>query len=263
MKDSLTLLSLLLFVLSFTGCANNDPSINATRLRINLTDAATLVVSEFNVDIQKIEVATTDNTSDEEKWTTLDFNGGVFDVLPLSNGKSKQITDQYFPAGVMRKIKITFGNNSTLATSTGVKPLVLDPEVKDGVVVEVNTNLYANYVTSIMVDINAALSFYELNGNYFFKPVLRVFPETFGGSLKGYALPLEAAPVVVIVKDEDTLLTLLERSDGMFLFKGLKEGDWKILVYSTTDLGYRDTLFVDTVFTGKTRELKSKIVLKR
>ena len=66
MKDSLTLLSLLLFVLSFTGCANNDPSINATRLRINLTDAATLVVSEFNVDIQKIEVATTDNTSDEE-----------------------------------------------------------------------------------------------------------------------------------------------------------------------------------------------------
>ena len=49
----------------------------------------------------------------------------------------------------------------------------------------------------------------------------------------------------------------------MFLFKGLKEGDWKILVYSTTDLGYRDTLFVDTVFTGKTRELKSKIVLKR
>ena len=139
----------------------------------------------------------------------------------------------------------------------------MDPEVKDGVVVEVNTNLYANYVTSIMVDINAALSFYELNGNYFFKPVLRVFPETFGGSLKGYALPLEAAPVVVIVKDEDTLLTLPERSDGMFLFKGLKEGDWKILVYSTTDLGYRDTLFVDTVFTGKTRELKSKIVLKR
>jgi hypothetical protein len=76
-------------------------------------------------------------------------------------------------------------------------------------------------------------------------------------------LPLEAAPVVVIVKDEDTLLTLPERSDGMFLFKGMKEGDWKILVYSTTDLGYRDTLFVDTVFTGKTRELKSKIVLKR
>jgi hypothetical protein len=44
-------------------------------------------------------------------------------------------------------------------------------------VVAVNTNLYANYVTSIMVDINAALSFYELNGNYFFKPVLRVFPK--------------------------------------------------------------------------------------
>ena len=263
MKATLILFSLFLFAISFTGCSKNDPSINATRLTIKLTDAPVLLISEFNVDIQKIEISTTDNTNSDEKWTVLDFQGGVYNVLPLSNGKSKQIVDQFFPAGVLRKIKITFGNNSTLSTSTGTKPLVLDPEIKEGIVVEVNDNLYANYITSIMIDINAALSFYESNGNYFLKPVLRVFPETFGGSLKGYALPLEAEPAVIIVKDRDTLFTIPEKADGMFYFKGLKEGDWEIVVFSTSNSGYRDTLFVDTVYTGKTRELKSKIVLKK
>ena len=263
MKAVLPLFSLFLFAISFTGCSKNDPSINATRLRIKLTDAPVVLISEFNIDIQKIEISTTDNTSGDEKWTTLDFQGGVYNVLPLSNGKSKQIVDQFFPAGVLRKIRITFGNGSTIKTDAGEKGLVLDSEIKDGVVLEVNENLYANYITSIMIDINAALSFYESNGNYFLKPVLRVFAEASGGSLKGYALPVEALPVVKIVKDKDTLFTVPEKADGMFLFKGLKEGEWEISVFPASSLGYRDTLFVDTVFAGKTRELKSKIVLKK
>ena len=263
MKLVINIFSAFLLVISFVGCSKNDPSINATRLRISLTDAPALLISEFNVDIQKIEISTTDNTSSEEKWATLDFKGGVYNVLPLSNGKSKQITDQYFPAGILRKMKITFGNNSTLKTTEGLKTLILDPEIKDGIVVEVNDNLYANYITNIMIDINAALSFYESNGNYFLKPVVRVFLETFGGSLKGYALPVDAEPAVFIVKDKDTLFTIPERADGMFQFKGLSPGEWEILIFSTSNLGYRDTLFTDSVFTGKTRELKSKIELKK
>lgn len=259
----ITLFSALLLMISFVGCSKDDPSVNATRLRIKLTDAPVLLVSEFNVDIQKIEISTTDNTNSDEQWTTLDFKGGIYNVLPLSNGKSKQIVDQYFPSGVLRKMKITFGNNSKIKTTDGEKILIPDPEIKDGIVVDVHDNLYANYITSIMIDINAALSFYESNGNYFFKPVLRVFPETFGGSLKGYALPVEAEPVVKIVQDKDTLFTIPEKSDGMFQFKGLKEGKWEILVFPASNTGYRDTLFTDSVFTGKTRELKSKIILKK
>ncbi len=263
MKTIQALFFLFLFAISFTGCSKNDPSVNATRLRIKLTDAPVVLISEFNIDIQKIEISTTDNTSGDEKWTTLDFRGGVYNVLPLSNGKSQQIIDQFFPAGVLRKIKITFGNNSKIKTDAGERNLVLDPGIKDGIVVEVNENLYANYITGIMIDINAALSFYESNGNYFLKPVLRVFAETSGGALKGYALPGEAMPIVRIVKDKDTLFTVPEKSDGMFLFKGLKEGEWEIAVFPASSLGYRDTLFVDTVYAGKTQELKSKIVLKK
>lgn len=263
MKTKIGIIFTVLSLLLATGCTKNDPSINATRLRIKLTDAPAISISEFNIHIEKIEISTTDISGNEEKWTTLDFKGGTYNLLPLSNGKSLQILDQYFPASVLRKMKITFGNNSKIKTREGDKTLVLDPEITDGIVVEINDNMYANYITSIMIDINAALSIYESNGNYFLRPVIRVFPETFGGSLKGYALPDEAAPVVLIVQDKDTLFTIPERADGMFQFKGLREGEWEIFVFSNPDLGYRDTVFTDTVFAGKTRELRSKIVLKK
>lgn len=264
MKTAIRMFPAIFLIIAVAGCSKIDPSINATRLRISITDAPALTVSELNVDIRKIEVSTVDTVdNNRENWTALDFSGGVYNVLPLSNGKSKQIIDQYFPSGVLRRLKITFGDLSTLKTPEGVKNLVLSPEVEDGVIVDANANLYANYISHILIDINAALSFYESNGNYFFRPVIRAFPETFGGSLKGYALPDEAGPRVIIVKDADTLFTLPERADGMFMFKGLREGEWKIFVQATPNSGYRDTVFTDTVFTGKTRELKAKIILKK
>ncbi|MDO5522818.1 MAG: DUF4382 domain-containing protein [Bacteroidia bacterium] len=254
-----------------TGCSKNDPSVNATRLRINLANASPANFQEFNVDIQKIEISTVDSTGGNESWATLDIEPSVHNITPLLSDKYKQIADQYFPMGVLRRIRITFGNNSGLRTYPTENPptaaesisLVLDPAIQDGIIIDVNANMYANYISSILIDINSALSVYESNGNFFFRPVIRVFPETFGGALRGYASPIEAAPVVVIAKDNDTLLTLPEFTDGRFFFKGLPEGEWEINVLADPASGYKDTTFVDTVFTGRIRDLKSKIVLKR
>ncbi|MGI6046687.1 MAG: DUF4382 domain-containing protein [Petrimonas sp.] len=260
----------LVFVLVFTTCSKNDPSINATRLRISLTDAPTLLIRELNVDIQKIEVSTVESENDNETWTTLKFNGGVFNILTLSNGKSKQIVDQYFPSGVLRQIKITFGTKSNIVavTKDDVIDLILDPSIQDGVVIlDVTANLYANYISNIMIDINAAMSVYELNGNYFFRPTIRAFPETFGGTLKGVVSPKEADAAVLITKvsetERDTLFTVPESTNGMFMFKGVSEGNWKVHIITMPELGYKDTVFItDSVYTGKILDLKS-ITLKK
>lgn len=264
MKAIIKILAVIYLIILFVGCSKTDASTNATRLRIKLTDAPALTLSELNVDIRTIEVSTVDTTNNSEKWTPLNFNGGVYNVLPLSNGKSKQIVDQYFPAGVLRRIKIVFGTNSTLKMAEEIKNLVLDPKIKDGIIMDVHANLYANYVTSIMIDINAMLSIYESNGNYFFRPVIRVFPEAFGGSLKGIALPREANPVVIVTYDKaDTLLSIPESGNGSFLFNGLKEGVWKIHVQPFDSKSeYKDTVFTDTVFTRKIRDVKT-ITLKK
>lgn len=269
MKFVVNILSVFLLIISLVGCSKNDPSINATRLRINLTNASPSDMQELNVDIQKIEISTVDTTNNSESWTPLNVNIGAHNIIPLLNGKSKQIVDQYFPVGVLRRIKITFGDNSTFRTfpsdeeAAATKNLVLDPKIKEGMVLEVNGNLYANYISSILIDINSALSVYESNGNFFFRPVLRVFPEIYGGSLRGYVLPAEASPIIIIANDVDTLLTLPEYADGKFLFKGLREGEWEVNVLANPVSDYKDTTFVDTVFTGKVRELKSKIILKK
>ncbi len=269
MKPIINILSALLLIISFVGCSKNDPSINATRLRINLTNASPSNMQELNVDIQKIEISTVDTTNNSENWTPLDVNAGSHDIIPLLNGKSKQIVDQYFPEGVLRRIKITFGDNSTFRTfpsdeeAAATKNLVLDTQIKGGLVLEVNANLYANYISSILIDINSVLSVYESNGNFFFRPVLRVFPEIYGGSLRGYVLPAEASPIIIVANEVDTLLTLPEYTDGKFLFKGLRAGEWEVNIMANPASGYKDTTFVDTIFSGKIRELKSKIILKK
>lgn len=269
MKTTFNILLSFFIVFCMAGCSKNDPSLNATRLRVQLANASFSGMQELNIDIQKIEISTVDNTDGNENWTTLDINAGVHNIAQLLSGNFKQIADQYFPMGVLRRIKITFGDNSTFKTyptensAAETKKLILDPLIKEGIVLDVNANLYANYISSIVIDINSFLSVYESNGNFFFRPVLRVFPETYGGSLRGYALPAEALPIVVIAKDEDTLYTLPDIIDGKFLFKGLREGDWEIHVFANPTSGYKDTTFVDTVFTGKTQELKNKIVLKK
>ena len=260
---------IIILVMFFASCAKNDPSLNATRLRISITDEpmstradSVYIISEYNVDIQKIEVSATDSTGNNEEWTTLDFNGGTYNILPLTNGTYKQIADQYFPAGILRRIKVYYGDNSSVKVNGNTKRIILNPEFSNGVIYEVNANLYANYISNILIDINARLSFYEQNGNYFFKPVARVFAETYGGTLKGNVLPAEANPAVFVVNNKDTLLTFPETKDGMFKILGLDEGVWDIYILAGENTEYRDSIFSDTIYSGKTTELKS-ITLKK
>ncbi len=251
-----------LFMLLLSSCGKNDPSLNATRLRINLTDAAAIRISEFNLEISSIEALQADSIAGQATWKALEYSSGVYNILTLTNGKYKQLVDQYFPIGHLKKLKIVFGNNSSLKINGNLHNLIIPEEFLDGVVVDVNADLYPNYISSVMVDINAALSIREINGNYFFYPNLRAFPETFGGSVKGNALPLEANPYVIIVHDTDTLISIPEVSTGAFLFKGLKEGIWKIGIIPDPATGYKDSLITDTVYSGKELNLKS-ITLKK
>jgi hypothetical protein len=94
------------------------------------------------------------------------------------------------------------------------------------------------------MDINAALTVRESNGNYFLNPAARAFPETYGGKLRGFVEPVEAVAFIAVVHDGDTLLTLPE-ADGMFLFPGLEPALWNLTVYADTTTNYRDTVIND------------------
>lgn len=248
---------IILTIILFTGCNIEDVSENAARLRIKLTDATSLTLKELHVDINEISVFATDSTNIEGEWITLDYSGGEYNLLILLNGKTVQLVDQYFPSyKKIEKIKIILGNNNRIVTITDAPvPLQLSPEIIDGVVIEnINADLATNVISSIIIDINAALSIREINGNWFLRPSARAFPETYGASIKGYVAPIEANPYVAIIQETDTFFTFPD-PDGMFYFFGLNEGAWDIYLIANPESNYRDTVFTDTLSYGQKLEL--------
>ncbi len=253
-------LLILFILLPFTGCDRSEIGENPARIRIKLTDAAIPAIKELYIDIREISLFVTDSTSVEGKWEVLEFTGGEYNLLRLMNGKTVQLVDQYFDSGKkIRKIGITLGNNNRMLTVTD-KPIPLQkpPEIMEGVIIDnIDIELSPHVITSIIIDINAALSIRESNGNYFINPLARAFPEIFGGSIRGYVAPLEANPVIVIIQESDTLMSVPE-ADGMFYFFGLNEGPWEIHLIADPLTSYRDTIFMDTLATGQKSELTPK-----
>ena len=83
-------------LLLFTACGEDDPSVNAGRLRVKLTDATDVSIKELYIDIREIAVFATDTTELEGEWVTLDYTGGEYNLLNLINGKKVDLVDQYF-----------------------------------------------------------------------------------------------------------------------------------------------------------------------
>lgn len=259
------LVIMITILFSFAACGNEDVSENAARLRIKLTDAASPVIRELYIDIRQIEVYVTDTTDNNGEWIPLAFTGGEYNLLRLMNGKTVQLVDQYFPAGKrIEKIKLIPGSNNRFITVTSENiPLNIPPEIAEGIIIEnVNAILVDHIITSVVIDVNAALTVRESNGNYFLHPVARAFPETFGGMLRGFVEPVEAVAFIAVVHDSDTLMTLPE-ADGMFMFTGLMPGPWEIHLRAHPEANYRDTAFTDTIVAGQVRDITPKPVQMR
>jgi len=221
--------------------------------------------SELYIDIRQIEVYATDTTGNDGEWVPLSFTGGEYNILQLMNGKTVQLVDQYFPAGKkIEKIKLILGSNNHFITVTTENiSLNIPPEIAEGIIIEnVNAILADHVITSVIIDINAALTVRESDGKYFLNPVARAFPETFGGKLRGSVNPVDAVALIAVVHDGDTLLTLPE-ADGIFMFTGLMPGPWEIHLLAHPEGNYRDTVFTDTIKAGEIREITPKPIQMR
>ncbi len=245
---------ILLAVLIFTllpACDDNDPSVNAGRLRVKLTDATDVTIKELYLQIQEISVYATDTANAEGEWIKLEYNGGEYDLLKLLNGRQVQLSEQYFPAGKsIQSIRLVFGHDSRIETITDkTHALHFPPEIVEGAVIDLiePITIRPNIISGIVIDVNAALSVRESNGNYFLHPVVRVFPEAYGSSLRGYISPppreINAVSFVAIIRDPDTLLTYPD-ADGMFLFPGLPKGSWEVHLVANPTTAYTDTAFI-------------------
>lgn len=257
------------------ACNSEDPSLNASRLRLKLTDAASLIMKEFYVDIREISVFLVDATTQEGEWVDLDFKGQRYDVLKLRNGKMVQLVDQYVPGGTeLQKIRLTFGDDNQMVVITDKIeeiPLRIPPELEEGLVIDaIPMEMRLNTISNLVIDLNASLSVMMTeNGDSWLYPMARAFPELYGGKLKGYVAPIEANPYVKIIQEPDTFFTFpeIEGTDNqmaMFQFVGLREGEWEVHFMADRESHYKDTMIIAHIEEGKSFDISPKpIRLKR
>ena len=249
---------LLTFAFFFVACSPNDPSATSSQLHINLTDTPIIAVAsgeefpdieirQILIDIRSIEVFSVGEDLNEE-WTMLDFPGGEFNVLNLTNGRKRQIASQWFLADRrITKMRLVPGGNSRIVTNIAHERIYLT--VPDEIIIEdVNiSRIDLNTIRSIVISLNSVLLYQA--GNFYLAPAARAFDETFGISLRGTITPTiesQSRSMVKIFGDNYMPLVSLAEPNGMFMFLGLPPDidEWEVHITPPPGSGLLDTTFV-------------------
>ena len=237
---------LLTFTLFFAACSPNDPSKTSSLLRIQLTDTPllsgdtiTIPPTGLYIDIQRIELF-----SDEE-WTV--FDGGEYNVLPLSNGRLRQIADEWFPADrTITKIRLVLGNNSHI-WNVANQEIPLTIHDKEITIQNVNTSIVLNAVSSIVIELNSLLEHNADENSLILTVSPRAFDET-SSSLRGSITQREARAEILI---EHTELPIALRSfadaQGSFNILGVEPGYWFVSVFPDPETGWLDSIFAEPI----------------
>lgn len=240
---------------------------NKQRVQLYLTDDPGLFDQVF-IDIRQVEVLTDtcgdmdDDNDDRDHgdknrcwwddgrynrkdtckvWDTLDIRAGIYDVLSFRNGLDTLFANGIVPKGVVKKIRITIGNNNSLVKDSVTYPLKsLTGETK--LIVNVrhdDWDEYSNDQLRLWLDFDVTRSVIEVKrGSFVLRPYIMVWTPKITGSLSGKVTPREGYPIVTVWNNADTLYALPNRG-GEYKIRGLKEGTYSLFINASN--GYQDT----------------------
>jgi len=233
-----------IFLLLLASCTKNEESQNKGNATLNvyLTDGPS-PFDEVNIDIAKIEVnASSDSTA--EGWVELPMlKSGVFNLLHLRNGLDTLIASGILPAGKISQLRIILGTNNSVVVDGVSFPLETPSAQQSGLKLLINAELTAGIDYKIWTDFDADRSIVTTgNGKFLLKPVIRVYTKATSGSIRGVVLPGEAnAWVYALSGINDTLASARPDSlTGNFTIQGLNAGVYSIAVDGSNN--YNDTL---------------------
>jgi hypothetical protein len=223
-----------LFAGVFIACNDQEPE-NA-RLVVRLIDSPA-DYQEVNVDIQAVEVNTSENGSGSG-WVALgNTNPGVYNLLELTNGLSVVLADAEIPAGYISQIRLILGDENTLKMDDQIHDLSTPSSQQSGLKLQLKATLIAGITYEVFLDFDAARSVVESgnSGRYNLKPVIRAIAEAQDGAIGGIILPLDATPAVYAIQGSDTITSAFTDSNGAFLLQGLEAGSYTVGIDPSLD----------------------------
>ncbi len=226
MKALKIISALLLFTISFiaiTGCKKNA---NTSKVEIRITDSPANY-DALNLDIQRVEYHLNQGNQNSG-WSVLDDTPRMIDILKLTNGLDSLIASAEIPSGRISQIRLILGSNNTIVVNGTMRNITVPSGNQTGLKLNVQTNLEAELTYRFLLDFDVAKSVVVTgNNNYMLKPVIRVIVENNTGSITGTVSPVEAEPVIYVIKGTDTVSTFTN-AQGKFLVKGLTIGSYSL-----------------------------------
>jgi len=287
----LVFLALIAFVVYACNKDNSTPgpSGNQQKLSIYMSDNPGFFDNVF-LDIRKVEVLVDTCTQDKDDddhddwsgagrcwwgedrrddrdscqtWDSLGIRPGVYDILSLRNGADTLLAGGLVPKGVVKKIRITLGNNNSLVKDSVKYPLK-SPSGQVKIIIKLRGDDWDELASGdfrLWLDFDLDRSIIRAwDGKFILKPVIRVFTLKVTGSVSGKVSPMAAWPVISVYNDKDTGFAL-PWIDGQFKVRGLKAGTYKVFVNASN--GYVDTTLTNiTVERNRNTEL-GKIILRK
>lgn len=248
--------------LTFVSCSEDgtaETGGGAATVKVMLTDAPAKY-DQVNVDIQKVEIGTSDG-----KWTPISFTKpGVYNLLNFRNGMDVVLGQVTLPHGTVMQMRMVLGGNNTVVVDGVSYPLTTPSAQQSGLKFNWNQTLEPNGAYNVWIDFDAGKSVVKTgNGKYILKPVIRTFSALTDGQLKGYVLPAEAKPVVYVMTASDTVASAIPNQDGFFMMKGLPQASYNVVYDADAGTAYKDATKTGVAVTyGKVTDLGNVTLTK-
>lgn len=216
-------------VMGLASCVKDG---NTATLVVHLTDAPA-DYEEVLIDVQGIQIHSSLNET-EGSWTSLPFTAGVYNLLDFRNGLDVLLATAELPVGTISQMRLVLGTNNRIKTGGVYYNLDTPSAQQSGLKFNIHAVLTEGITYDLWIDFDAARSIVlKGNGTYSLKPVIRTFNEAITGAIKGIVLPVDATATVRAIANGDTLSTMAA-ADGKFMFKGIVEGTYKMLIEPNT-----------------------------
>ena len=187
MRTMNTQFSLLLFMLSFTivvftGCKEDEepaPPAGTADFNVSLENSAAKksadAITSVNIDIQKVSIHTSGDTSTSSGWYELDVNTGIYDLLDYESGNDTIIGfDSLLVVQKISQIRLILGNNNTVVDDGETYDLDTPSAQTSGLKIQVNADLQPNTTYKVVLDFDSDKSIKETgNGKYKLQPVIK------------------------------------------------------------------------------------------
>jgi len=234
------LLAVLALIFIFNACKKTETtSSGSSSLQIYLTDSPGDYQAVW-IDIQKVMVKSSDDTS-SNGWDTIPLlNPGKYNLLDLRNGKDTLLGGVDLPAGKISQIRLILGNSNELVLNDGTTVDLKTPSGQEsGIKLNVDADLMAGIPYALVLDFDAARSIVKAgnSGQYILKPVIRTFAKAAGGAIQGVVLPDSANARVFAISGTDTLGAIPDTL-GAYKFWGIAAGNYDLLFSADSTTGY-------------------------